>query len=206
MATPSDGDLALRACPRDGTPGDPKAFSEIVRLHQRRIYRLSVHMLRDRSEAEDATQETFLRAYRALPKFEGKSALYTWLHRIAVHVCLNRLRSGRALSRPLLQGAKDGDHDARLEALPPAEDAQESADGEAIAARRELYRALAEGVDALSETLRTTLIVVCIEGFSHDEAAAILGAPAGTIAWRVHEARRKLTEYMSARGFKGAGT
>jgi RNA polymerase sigma-70 factor, ECF subfamily len=200
MPTTSDRELALRARPSDGTPGDPNAFGEIVRLHQRRIYRLAVHMLRDRTEAEDATQETFLRAYRALAQFEGKSALYTWLHRIAIHVCLNRLRSGRAISRPLLQA----EGDARLEAVDAlVGEGQEPVDGEAMASRRELYRALAAGVDTLSETLRTTLIVVCIDGFSHEEAASILGAPTGTIAWRVHEARRRLTEYMSARGFKG---
>jgi len=197
MAKISDRDLVLRARPTDGTPGDGRAFGEIVRAHQKQIYRLAVHMLRDRTEAEDATQETFLRAYRALGQFEGKSQLYTWLHRIGIHVCLNRIRAGRAVSRPLLHGARDAETDARLEALPPSDD------GEAALSRRELYTALAEGVDTLSETLRTTLIVVCIEGFSHDEAAEILGAPVGTIAWRVHEARRKLGEYLSARGFGG---
>jgi len=68
--------------------------------------------------------------------------------------------------------------------------------------------ALAAGIDQLSETLRTTLILVCIDGRSHEDVAAILGAPEGTIAWRVHEARRKLKEYMQARGFdpEGDGT
>jgi RNA polymerase sigma-70 factor (ECF subfamily) len=203
MAKISDRDLIERSRPRGGTPGDGKAFGEIVRLHQKRVYSLAVHMLRDRTEAEDAVQETFLRAYRALGQFEGKSQLYTWIHRIAIHVCLNRLRSGRAMSRPLLAGAKDAATDARLEALPPTDEARDAADGEAIASRREVYRALASGVDTLSETLRTTLILVCIEGFSHDEVAEILGAPTGTIAWRVHEARRKLSEYMTAKGFRG---
>jgi RNA polymerase sigma-70 factor (ECF subfamily) len=70
------------------------------------------------------------------------------------------------------------------------------------AARRQLYEVLSQGIDSLSETLRATLILVCIDGRSHEEASAILGAPEGTIAWRVHEARRKLKEYMTERGFE----
>ena len=78
---------------------------------------------------------------------------------------------------------------------------QSTVDPAGDAAQSELYAALAQGIDELSETLRTTLVLVCIDGRSHEEAAAILGAPEGTIAWRVHEARRKLKEYMAKRGF-----
>jgi RNA polymerase sigma-70 factor (ECF subfamily) len=76
-----------------------------------------------------------------------------------------------------------------------------SVDLPADAAQRQLYAALVQGLDELSDTLRTTLVLVCIDGRSHEEASAILGAPEGTIAWRVHEARRKLREYMAGRGF-----
>ena len=79
-----------------------------------------------------------------------------------------------------------------------------AADPPADAAQRQLYEALARGIDALSETLRTTLVLVCIDGRSHEEAAAILGAPEGTIAWRIHEARKKLRRNISGEGF-GAG-
>jgi RNA polymerase sigma-70 factor (ECF subfamily) len=70
------------------------------------------------------------------------------------------------------------------------------------AARRQLYMALARAIDTLSDTLRTTLILVCVDGRSHEEAAQILDAPEGTIAWRVHEARRKLRELLAERGFE----
>jgi len=73
------------------------------------------------------------------------------------------------------------------------------------ATRKEAYFVLCQGIDALSESLRATLILVCIDGRSHEEAAQILGAPEGTIAWRVHEARRKLKEYLEARGFDPEG-
>jgi RNA polymerase sigma-70 factor (ECF subfamily) len=79
--------------------------------------------------------------------------------------------------------------------------ARSADDPPADAAHRQLYEALARGIDSLSETLRTTLVLVCIDGRSHEEAAAILGAPEGTIAWRVHEARKKLRRYISGEGF-----
>jgi RNA polymerase sigma-70 factor (ECF subfamily) len=187
----TDRDLVDRA-----RAGDTRAFSEIVRRHQRRIHRLALHMLRDRAEAEDVTQETFVRAFNALARFDGRSEPYTWLYRIAVNLSLNAIRS-RKSQRTTSAPAQD---DPRLEAL--LRDANQSAAEPPDAAQRQLYAALAEAIDALSETLRTTLILVCIDGRSHEEASQILGAPEGTIAWRVHEARRKLRAALAERGFE----
>jgi RNA polymerase sigma-70 factor (ECF subfamily) len=173
--------------------GDEEAFGQLVRRHQPRIHRLAAHMLRDRAEAEDVAQETFIRAYRALARFDGRSEPYTWLYRIAVNLSLNALRS-----RKSHKTSTQAD-DPRLDAI--VAERQSSADPPEDAARRQLYQALTEGIDKLSDTLRTTLILVCIDGRSHEEASVILGAPEGTIAWRVHEARRKLKEYMEERGF-----
>jgi len=138
-------------------------------------------------------QETFIRAYRALGRFDGRSEPYTWFYRITINLSLNALRS-----RKSHRTTTEAD-DPRLDAVISAKTSQ--ADPPADAARSQLYAALAKGIDELSETLRTTLVLVCIDGRSHEEAAAILGAPEGTIAWRVHEARRKLKEYMAKRGF-----
>ena len=173
--------------------GDEAAFGQLMRRHQQRIHRLAVHLLRDRAEAEDVMQETFIRAYRALKRFDGRSEPYTWLYRIAVNLSLNALRSRKA-HRTTTQA-----DDPRMDAI--MSEKVSSADPPADAARRQLYAALAEGIDGLSETLRSTMILVCIDGRSHEEASVILGAPEGTIAWRVHEARRKLKEYMAERGF-----
>ena len=175
--------------------GDRAAFAVFVRRHQRRILRLAIHMLRDRSEAEDVTQETFVRAYRAIDRFDGRSEPYTWLYRIAVNLSLNALRARRTsrLSAPV------HDNDPRVEAFSIARGAVDGPS--ARLADREIYAALCESIDALSESLRTTLILVCVDGRSHEDASQILGAPEGTIAWRVHEARRKLREAMATRGF-----
>jgi RNA polymerase sigma-70 factor (ECF subfamily) len=189
MAKLTDRELVDRA-----REGDAQAFGQLVRRHQQRIHRLAMHLLRDRAEAEDVMQETFIRAYRALTRFDGRSEPYTWFYRIAINLSLNTLRS-----RKSRRTTTESD-DARLDAI--INEKQTLADAPDDAARNQLYEALSQGIDELSETLRTTLVLVCIDGRSHEEAAAMLGAPEGTIAWRVHEARRKLKEYMIKRGFE----
>jgi RNA polymerase sigma-70 factor, ECF subfamily len=193
---PTDRDLVERA-----KQGDAEAFGLLVRRHQPRIHRLAVHMLRDRAEAEDVAQETFIRAYQALGRFDGRSEPYTWFYRITINLSLNRIRS-----RKTARTTHDTD-DPRLDAL-LVDKGPETSDPAQRAQRRQLYDSLAKGIDQLSETLRATLILVCIDGRSHEDVAEILGAPEGTIAWRIHEARRKLKEFMQARGFdpEGDGT
>jgi RNA polymerase sigma-70 factor, ECF subfamily len=188
MSNLSDAELVARA-----REGDAQAFGQLVHRHQLRIQRLALHLLRDRAEAEDVMQETFIRAYRALARFDGRSEPYTWFYRIAVNLSLNTLRARKA------RRTSTEPDDARLDALLSERQAQAGAPDDA--ARNQLYAALSQGIDALSDTLRTTLVLVCIDGRSHEDAAAVLGAPEGTIAWRVHEARRKLKEYMVKRGF-----
>ena len=196
MTKPTDRELVDKA--RDGNTA---AFGELVKKHQQRIHRLAIHMLRDRAEAEDVTQETFIRAYQALARFDGRSEPYTWFYRITINLSLNRIRSRK--SRKTTHDTDDPRLDGVLVDTKPA-----TADPGAQAQRTEMYQALTQGIDGLSDTLRTTLILVCIDGRSHEEVASILGAPEGTIAWRVHEARRKLKEFMQARGFdpEGDGT
>lgn len=173
--------------------GDAEAFGLLVRRHQRRVYRLAVHLLKSGAEAEDVTQDTFVRAYGALDRFDGRSEPFTWIYRICVNLSLNALRSRKT------RRASSPD-DPRVEGLlidnRPAggSPARSSAD-------KQLGRALVEGIDELSDTLRTTLVLVCIDGLSHAEAGEVLGCPEGTVAWRVHEARKKLRGKLSERGF-----
>lgn len=190
MAKLTDRELVDRA-----RRGDVDAFGQLVRRHQPRILRLALHMLRSRSEAEDVAQETFIRAYQALSRFDGRSEPYTWLYRIAVNLSLNTIRSRRT-------ARTSGDsNDPRLEAF-MVESRPGAANPGLSAVERQQYATLCEGIDGLSETLRTTLVLVCVDGLSHEEASQVLGAPEGTIAWRVHEARRKLREFMASRGYK----
>lgn len=196
MTIPNDRQLVDAA-----KAGDAVAFGQLVRRYEPRIHRLAVHMLRSRTDAEDVAQETFLRAYRALDRFDGRSEPFTWIYRIAVNLCLNRIRERRGARGRITSADTD---DGRLDGLRD-ERSPDGSDPSGSAHRRQVYRALCQGIDALSDTLRTTLILVCIDGRSHEEAATILGAPEGTIAWRIHEARRKLRESLAAQGFDAEG-
>lgn len=188
---PPKTDRELVAAAREG---DAEAFGTLVRRHQKRIYRLAVHLLRDAAEAEDVTQEAFVRAYGALDRFDGRSEPFTWMYRIAVNLSLNTIRSrkpGRRATTP---------DDPRVEGL-LVEKRAELADPATLAADRQLALTLCDGIDSLSDTLRTTLILVGVDGMSHAEASEILGCPEGTVAWRMHEARRQLRGFLEAKGF-----
>ncbi len=178
--------------------GDAEAFGVLVRRYQKRIYRLAAHLLRDAAEAEDVTQDTFVRAYGALDRFDGRSAPFTWFYRIAVNLSLNAIRSRKN------KRTSTTPDDPRIEGTLVERNADRSDPG-VLTQDRELARVVSEGIDELSETLRTTLVLVSIDGLSHAEAADVLGCPEGTVAWRVHEARKKLRAYLEKRGYDRRG-
>jgi RNA polymerase sigma-70 factor, ECF subfamily len=187
---PERTDRELVAAARDG---EAAAFGLLVRRHQRRVYRLAVHLLKSAAEAEDVTQDTFVRAYGALDRFDGRSEPFTWIYRICVNLSLNALRSRKT------RRASSPD-DPRIENV-LVDNRPAGGSPARSTADKQLSRALLEGIDRLSETLRTTLVLVCIDGLSHAEAGEVLGCPEGTIAWRVHEARKKLRAALTERGF-----
>ena len=106
MANPTDRELVDQA-----KSGSSQAFGALVRRHQKRIFRLAFHLVRTGAEAEDVTQETFVRAYQALDRFDGRSEPFTWLYRIAVNLSLNTIRA-----RKPTRDATSSD-DPRIEAL-----------------------------------------------------------------------------------------
>lgn len=174
--------------------GDREAFGRLVRRHQRRVYAAALHILGNHSDADDATQETFVKAFRALTTFDGRSDFFTWLYRITVNTALNTLRGGKrgaALSEK--SGAEAAHIGGRPEALgqqgsDPAQKAQQSA---------EVQRVL-EAIAELSPSLRVTLVLATVEDLPHKQIAEILEIPEGTVAWRVNEARRLLRQRLSA--------
>jgi RNA polymerase sigma-70 factor, ECF subfamily len=169
--------------------GDQAAFGEFVRRHQGRIYRVIAHMLRNTAVAEEIAQETFVRAFRAIASFDGRSEPYTWVYRIGVNLALNEIRSRKSRGTP-----SDVD-DPRLSGFMESHENPSEA-----TERKRMYIVLCEGIDSLTEALRVTMILVCIDGLSHDAASQVLGIPEGTIAWRVHEARKRLREHMKKCG------
>jgi RNA polymerase sigma-70 factor (ECF subfamily) len=173
--------------------GDREAFGSLVRMYQRRVYRLALHLLRSPAEAEDVTQETFVRAYGALDRFDGRSEPFTWIYRIAVNLSLNAIRA-----RKPNQHSTTPD-DPRVEPL-LVERRPALASPHGVSEDKELAGVLFRGIDALSDVLRTTLVLVAVDGLSHSDASKILGCSEGTVAWRVHEARRRLRGYLADHG------
>jgi RNA polymerase sigma-70 factor, ECF subfamily len=146
------------------------------------------HIVKDAAIAEEVAQETFVRAFRALATFDGRSEPYTWTYRIAVNLALNVLRSRKARGNHTEADVDDPRISSTLEGSggTPADAAH----------HKQVYEVLCSGIDALTETLRVTLILICIDGVPHEAAATILGVPEGTIAWRIHEARKRLREHF----------
>lgn len=166
--------------------GDEKAFDALVRRYRKRIYALALHMTRSASEADDIAQEVFLKAYRALPQFEGRSQFFTWVYRMTVNRSINAKRD-RA------RRGEDTIDDPRLE-LAVAVDARGNPGREAEL--RQTYSRLLRALDQLPIEMRTTVILVSLQGMSHGEAGVIQKVSEGTIAWRMHEARRRLHDAM----------
>lgn len=181
VAEPATGDSAefvsrLRA-------GDRRAFEELVRTQQHRVYGLALRMLGDAAEAQDVAQEAFLRAHRGLAEFRGDARLSTWLYAIVSRLCLNRLTGGeRRLTR---DGEKTLSRIA--DARPGPDQAVEQG---------ELEEALHRAIGELPEERRIVVVLRDVEGLAYEEIAEVLDLPVGTVRSRLHRARLDLKEKL----------
>ena len=161
--------------------GDQEAFAALVRHYDRGLRALAYRLLGDRNRMDDALQEAYVKAFRALPRFRGDSDVGTWLYRIAYNACLDELeRSRKVIYLPLAE---------------IADTAQESEPVERLATSRALATALA----ALPLEDRATVLLVDAEGFSYADAAQILAVPEGTVASRLNRARASLRRALGDR-------
>ena len=193
----ADGDDLTRA-----QAGDRDAFGRLVRTHYRRIYSCVAHILGNHSDADDAAQEAFLRAYVGLAGFDGRAEFSTWLYRIAINTALNFRRKGRAVAATATAGAQQVHH---LGGRPEALANQPTNPGEQMQIDADFKRVLAK-VCELSPSLRVTLILTTVEQLSHKQVSEILNIPEGTVAWRVNEARRMLKASLADMGSEKSDT
>jgi RNA polymerase sigma-70 factor, ECF subfamily len=188
--------------------GDVGAFALLMRRYNRRLYRVARAALRDDAEAEDALQEAYLQAFRALAQFRGEAALSTWLTRVVLNECLARRR--RAARREnVIPMTAAGDCAADIENAPDRTGA--TPEGSAM---RTQMRALLEGrIDALPFDLRTVFVMRAVEDMSVAEVSACLGIPEATVRSRHFRARSLLRDALArevdlserdAFGFDGA--
>ncbi len=171
--------------------GDVKAFEMLVVKYRRRIERLIGRMVRDVDLVPDIAQETFIRAYRAIPQFRGESAFYTWLYRIAVNTAKKQLME---LKRdPLVTESARASRDDEDEGTSRVEN--ELSDGEtpdAVLASKQIASAVNFAIEALSDDLRQAITLREIEGLSYEEIAELMNCPIGTVRSRIFRAREAI--------------
>ena len=169
--------------------GDLRAFEMLVVKYQRRIERLIARMVRDVDLVQDIAQESFLRAYRALPRFRGDSAFYTWLYRISVNTAKKALLQMKR--DPLvLQSATAGEDED--ETYRPGNEPSDGATPDALLASKQIAAAVNAAIDALSEDLRQAIVLREIEGLSYEEIAELMNCPIGTVRSRIFRAREAI--------------
>ena len=174
--------------------GDVRAFEMLVVKYQRRIERLIGRMVRDVDLVADIAQETFIRAYRALPQFRAESAFYTWLYRIAVNTAKKALvdmKRDPVMTYTSLQGSDDDDETYR--------GGMEPTDGEtpeALLASKEIAATVNAAIAALSADLRQAITLREIEGLSYEEISDVMNCPIGTVRSRIFRAREAIAERL----------
>ncbi|MDF2439935.1 MAG: polymerase sigma-70 factor, subfamily [Abditibacteriota bacterium] len=172
--------------------GDLEAFDELMSLHQNRIFNLCYWILGDRDEAADAAQDAFVRAWRAMPTFRAESALGTWLHRIAVNVCLDA--KARRKKTPLPYSTFESeDDDGSITRLDPPD---KSDTPEQSLARRERRDAVLQALAALPEHHRAVIVLFDMQGHTYEDAAEVLHLPMGTLKSRLNRARTALRQAL----------
>lgn len=175
--------------------GNSGAFEPLVRAYQQKIYNLSLRMTKNPADAEDLTQEAFLKAFRSLERFRQDSGFYVWIYRIASNLCIDFLRREKQRGENTVGlTCTDGAEDWSLElpdlrALPEQE-----------LERKELRQALQAGFDALPPRQREILVLRDINGLSYGEIAAVLELEPGTVKSRISRARAALAALLAQSG------
>ncbi len=167
--------------------GDKQAFDLLVLKYQRKIMRLLSRMIRDPSEIEDVAQESFIKAYRALPQFRGESAFYTWLYRIAINTARNWLaQNNRRPSTPSAQENEDG------ETFDATDNLTDSSNPESEMASRQIAETVNKAMNDLPEDLRNAIVMREIDGMSYEDIAESMSCPIGTVRSRIFRAREAI--------------
>lgn len=176
--------------------GDPGAFRTLVELNSANVYNVALKLLGDEQEAEDVLQETFLNAFEAIPRFEGRSSLATWLYRIAYNAGLMRLRKRKQMTTFSLDemSAAEDEPGKALSLLLVDWSAMPDEQLLTAEARQEMDRAIAD----LPEPLRAAFILRDIHGLSGAETAEVLGISVQAVKNRLHRARLQLRDRLSA--------
>lgn len=170
--------------------GDRRAFDLLVIKYQHRILALVNRFVSDYSEAQDVTQEAFVKAYRALPNFRGDSQFYTWMYRIAVNTAKNYL-----VSRKRRTPTRDIDIE-NAEFFTDESSMQDISSPDALLQRDQLKKVVFDAIDELPDELRRAITLRELEGLSYEDIAAVMDCPIGTVRSRIFRAREAIERKM----------
>lgn len=182
----SDHDIIQRV-----RAGDRKAYARLVDRHKEKAMALAVRMLRDRRDAEEALQDAFVRAFQALPRFEGRSSFATWLYRIVFNVCSSALERRSLATVSLNAETEEGGAVIELPSSERAPDIQLES--------TETQRVVLEEIEKLPEVYGTTFTLFVIQELSYDEIVEVVGVPLGTVKARLFRARMMLRDAVARR-------
>jgi RNA polymerase sigma-70 factor (ECF subfamily) len=170
--------------------GDQAAFNLLVLKYQHRVLKLVNRYVRDPAEAEDIAQETFIKAYRALPSFRGESAFYTWLYRIAANTAKNVLVSSRRRMVDYNLDLQDPDDYAAQVLL------KDTDTPEGMLLTEEIRTTVTEAMAQLPDDLREAITLRELEGLSYEEIAEVMDCPVGTVRSRIFRAREAIDKKL----------
>ncbi len=170
--------------------GDNTAFDALVLKYQHKLTKLISRYVREPSEVMDVAQETFIKAYRAIPNFRGESAFYTWLYRIAINTAKNHLA---AQSRRPVEGGVDSQE---AEQFLGESDLKENSTPERLLLRDEIEQTVSAAIEELPEDLRTAITLRELEGLSYEEIAQAMDCPIGTVRSRIFRAREAINQRL----------
>jgi len=170
--------------------GDPAAFNALVRRYRKRIFALALHLSGSESDADDITQDVWIRAFHTLDKFQGRSEFFTWVYRLTVNRAFDARRAR------IRRSESSFDDDPRLEL---AVEVDAHGDPRRAAELRQTYTRVLMVLDSLPADMKTTVVLVALQGLSNAEASVIQNCSRGTIAWRLHEARARIHKALESR-------
>jgi RNA polymerase sigma-70 factor, ECF subfamily len=168
--------------------GDEKAYRELVEMYQSQVYSLALRIVRSVEDAEDITQDTFVRMFRALERYDPERAFAAWLFTIASRLCIDHLRRRSVRPVSLTQRDKGSDEEYEIEIEDPGPWPDEAA------VRAEEERRTSERIDALPAHYRIVILLRHQQDLSYEEIAAALNLPLGTVKARIHRARALLKQ------------
>lgn len=174
--------------------GDQKAFQELVVRYQRRVFNICYGIVKNADEAQDLTQETFIRVHKNLARFEGNASFYTWIYRIAKNVGIDHIRKSRRRSASSFDEMMETNTERTIDtgSMPTPLGINPSK----VAGRRELMEQMQNALASLSESHREIIVLREIEDLSYQEIADALDISIGTVMSRLHHARKNMQKAL----------